>query len=182
MESRKKRLSLKLFACILCAAGFFINLMGKLIWMNYGLIYGWQVEKLAKYLNNMDIMTWNPYYSPIILHTKAFLSGFVSTLHPEVYVHSFWAWVGYGLAPCPVDVYLFCKFGIAPIILLGAVVAILAAIIITGKDLHISNNTNKVRSNLPTVNLENFSKIRKITENVFSRTSSNSSNISRDQK
>jgi hypothetical protein len=178
MESRKKRLSLKLFACILCAAGFFVNLMGKLIWMNYGLIYGWQVEKLAKYVNNMDIMTWNPYYSPIIIHTKAFLSGFVSTLHPELYVHSFWAWVGYGLAPCPVDVYVFCKLGIAPTILLGAAIAILAAIIITGKDLHISNN--KVRSNfLPTINLENFDKIRKITGNVFSRTSSS---ISRDQK
>ena len=126
IQNKKKRSILKLSVCILCAAGFFVNLMGTLIWMNYGLIYGWQVEQLTKYPNNMDIMTWDPSFSPIILHTKALISGFVSTLHPENYAHSFWSWVGYGLAPCPVDVYLFCKFGIAPIILLTAAIATLA--------------------------------------------------------
>jgi hypothetical protein len=39
-----------------CAAGYVINLAGVLVWYQYGIIYGWEKEQIAKYPNNMDIM------------------------------------------------------------------------------------------------------------------------------
>jgi hypothetical protein len=164
----KYRLPLKISIITLCVAGFCITLLGKLVWFMYDLNYMWGIEHIVTQWPEM--MIWNPNYSSIILHIKMLMSDYVTTIHPE---HSLY-WTAYGLAPCPVDVYVFCKFGIAPIILLGAAIAILAAIIITGKDLHISNN-NKFKYILSTSKTENFSKIRKITGTVFSRT-----NVSRD--
>jgi hypothetical protein len=177
----KYRLLMKTSIIALCAAGFFVNLAGTLAWFFYSVMYGFQVWGYHMVMSYY----WEPYYSPVILQLKTLMSGYVTHINPEQYISwRFWSSLHQGLAPCPVDVYVFCKFGIAPTILLGAAIAILAAIIITGKDLHISNNNNnKVRSNfLPTINLENFDKIRKITGNVFSRTSNSSNSISRDQK
>ena len=56
----------------LAALGVFVNLVGTLVWYQYGIIYGWDKEQLHQFTNNIDIMTWNPYYSPIVLHTKVF--------------------------------------------------------------------------------------------------------------
>jgi hypothetical protein len=126
----KKRLSLKISIVVLCAAGFVINLAGVLVWYQYGIIYGWEKEQLAKYPNNMDIMTWNPSYSPIILHMKSLASDHVSTIHPEKYLNTFWYWTAYGLAPCSYDSYIFCKFGIIPILLIAAAIAAVAIMIL----------------------------------------------------
>jgi hypothetical protein len=169
----KYRLPLKISIITLCGAGFCITLLGKLVWFMYDLNYMWGIEHIVTQWPEM--MIWNPSYSTIILHIKMLMSNYVSTIHPE---HSLY-WTAYGLAPCPVDVYVFCKFGIAPIILLGAAIAILAAIIITGKGLYISKNT-RLKNILPNPKIENLIRIRKITENVFSKTSSSS--ISRDQE
>jgi hypothetical protein len=75
-------------------------------------------------------MTWNPYYSPIVLHTKALISDYVSHIQPEQYRYTSWYWTTYGLAPCSYDIYVFCKLGIMPTLLLYSVIAILAMLII----------------------------------------------------
>jgi hypothetical protein len=116
---KNKNPVLKASFVALCAAGFFINLLAVLVWFQYGIIYGWQEEQLAQFDDNMEIMTWQPLYSPIVLHLKSLLSNHVSTIHPEQYVNSDWYWTTYGLAPCPYDLYLFCKGGIAPVLLLS---------------------------------------------------------------
>ena len=128
-RSSVQMLFLKTSIIILCVAGFYVNLVGTLVWYQYGIIYGWEREGLAKYPNNMDIMTWNPYYSPIILHTKALMTDFVSDIEPEKYRDTSWYWATYGLAPCSYDVYIFCKFGIVPIIFLSAVITVIAILI-----------------------------------------------------
>jgi hypothetical protein len=125
----KRRLFLKIPIIILCVAGFYVNLVGTLVWYQYGIIYGWDKDLLFKYNDNMEIMTWNPYYSPIVLHTKALLSDFVSQIHPEKYANTAWYWTAYGLAPCSYDLYIFCKFGIVPLLLLCAAIATLAILI-----------------------------------------------------
>jgi hypothetical protein len=96
----------------------------------YGYTYGWRIEGLWKSVNYMNIMTWNPYYSPIVLHTKALISDYLSHLQPEQYRYTSWYWTTYGLAPCSYDIYLFCKLGIMPTLLLYSVIAILAMLII----------------------------------------------------
>jgi hypothetical protein len=93
-------------------------------WAWYGYSYGWQEEHLSKVddtynvtgVGSLDVMIWNPYYSPIILHAKALKSDFVSTIQP---MQTYKMIV---LAPCSYDVFVFCKFGIVPILLLAAVI------------------------------------------------------------
>jgi hypothetical protein len=126
----KKMIFLKLSIIILCIAGFYVNLLGILVWYMYGYTYGWRIEGLWKSVNYMNIMTWNPYYSPIVLHTKALISDYLSHLQPEQYRYTSWYWTTYGLAPCSYDIYLFCKLGIMPTLLLYSVIAILAMLII----------------------------------------------------
>jgi hypothetical protein len=126
----RKKIFLKLSIIILCIAGFYVNLLGILVWYMYGYTYGWRTEGLWKSVNNLDIMTWNPYYSPIVLHTKALISDYVSHIQPEQYRYTSWYWTTYGLAPCSYDIYVFCKLGIMPTLLLYSVIAILAMLII----------------------------------------------------
>ncbi|MBA3978758.1 MAG: hypothetical protein H0X50_11310 [Nitrosopumilus sp.] len=113
-----KKIFLKALVVSLGVAGFTINLFGTLIWDQYGIMYGWQREGLAAYPNSLDMMTWNPIHSPIILHVKAFIDNYVSGIQPDIYINTSWNWVAYGLAPCSVDLYVFCKFGITSIVAL----------------------------------------------------------------
>jgi hypothetical protein len=55
----------------------------------------------------MDIMTWNPLYSPIILHMKSLASDHVSTIYPILLI-----------AP------------IIPILLIAAIIAVVAIMIL----------------------------------------------------
>lgn len=126
---KAKRAYLKVSAVALCIAGFYINLSAILVWFQYGLIYGWQKEGLGVYSNNLDIMTWNPYYSPIVLHTKAIASDYVSSINPEQYLNTSWHWTAYGNAPCSFDLYFYCTYGIVPVIAILLAVIIVAALI-----------------------------------------------------
>jgi hypothetical protein len=128
--SPKSRLFLKIPIIILCVSGVYVNLVGNLVWYQYGIMYGWIKDHLSKNSENMEIMTWNPYYSPIVLHTKALLSDFVSQIHPEHYVNTAWYWTAYGLAPCSYDNYIFCNYGIVPVGSIIVVIALLAYVII----------------------------------------------------
>jgi hypothetical protein len=110
-QNIKKRVLLKSIVLGLCIAGFYVNLSGVLIWFQYGLMYGWTFEKLAAFPNYMNTMTWSPFYSPIVLQTKALLADYVSTIHPEQYVNTAWQWTSYGNAPCKYDLYIYCKLG-----------------------------------------------------------------------
>jgi hypothetical protein len=152
----KKRLFLKLSIIMLCVAGFYVNLLGTLVWFQYGYAYGWEKEQLAKYDNHMDIIIWNPYYSPIILHMKALMSDYVSHIQPEKYLNTYWLWMAYGLAPCSYDVYIFCKFGILPILLFSAFISILAILIM--REIGVFNN--RIQSFV--LQLKSFASVRKI--------------------
>ena len=119
MRESRSKLILKVSVIGLIVVGFYVNLVGTLVWYQYGIVYAWDKDQLAKFPNNIDIITWNPYYSPIVLHTKALLTDYVSTILPEKYENTSWYWMAYGLAPCSYDSYIFCKFGIVTVILLS---------------------------------------------------------------
>jgi hypothetical protein len=127
----KRRLILKFSITLLCIAGFFVNLLGLLVWYQYAYGYGWTIERLSKYdqtfhqthINSMDLMTWNPHYSPIVLHMKVLTSDFVSKIPNE--------FIGSGLVPCSYDLYIFCKFGIVPILLASGIITVLSILIMT---------------------------------------------------
>ena len=146
----KRRLFLKILIIILCVAGVYVNLVGTLVWYQYGIMYGWSKDQLWKNNENMEIMTWNPYYSPIILHTKALLSDFVSQIHPEGYVNTTWYWTDYGLAPCSYDLYIYCKFGIIPFALMVVGIAALSYVIM------LEIRTNPTSKDKATFGLKSF--------------------------
>jgi hypothetical protein len=131
------RLFLKLAIIMLCVAGFYVNLIGKLVWAEFGAKYGWAVEGLNKYnpslnplglakIGSGDIMTWMPLHSIIVLDMKALMSNYVTneTVNPIE------GWGTNTLINCPYDLYVYCKIGVGPIMLISTVIAVLATIII----------------------------------------------------
>lgn len=104
----------------LASFGFFINLMGKLVWYMYGYSYGWGVLKLLTIKNSWQLMNYDLHYAPITLNIFALNSGYIQNLHNMSQT------LRWGLAPCPVDLYIYCTFGIP------AFVAIMAALGFTG--------------------------------------------------
>jgi hypothetical protein len=114
-----------------CVAGFIVNLGGVLAWTEYGLIYGFENEKLGG--GAEEITTWDPKYSPIILHMKMLSEDYVAGIPVQDYKNTGWGYATYGLAPCQYDLYILCKFGIVPLVILSSA-AILLAIIILRRD------------------------------------------------
>jgi hypothetical protein len=127
----KNRYFIKSIIIGLCLAGFYVNLSGILIWFQYGLLYAWTMEGLAIYPNYMDIITWSTPYSPIVLHTKALISDYVTAISPQQYLDTSWSWAAYGNAPCRYDLYIYCNFGIVPFVVGIAGLVITAFIIIS---------------------------------------------------
>jgi hypothetical protein len=139
----KNRVLLKATIIVLSVAGFFVNLLGILIWYDYGYSYAINVAGLYKYANDhipasfmqfnhridtfSELLTYVPNYSPIILHAGALLSNYVSHCS-QCQTPDYWS---YGHAPCPYDNYLFCTSGIKPVLLLFAIIAALGTLIIT---------------------------------------------------
>lgn len=123
---RQSRLLLKLSLLILCISGLIINLPGTLVWSEYGTIYAWDKEELSKVPGSLEVITWDPNYSPVILHVKALMENYVHNIHAEQYLNTGWHYVTYGLAPCSYDLYILCKFGIIPIVALLAIDTLLA--------------------------------------------------------
>jgi len=124
---------LKLSAIILlCISGFAINLIGKLIWVSYVASYMWErlvIQRLAA--NYWSIVAWNPNYSPIFLHFKLLMyDNFISQIQPKHYHGTDYHFVTYGLAPCQYDIYIYCKYGIVPIMILSFVAILLATMIL----------------------------------------------------
>ena len=118
---------MKVIVSSLSVIGFVVNLLGILTWYAYGYSYGWAVEALWKAENSMNVMTWVPQYSPIILHAKALITNYVGTIDISAYPTGY---MRVGLYSCPVDSYLFCKFGLIPIIIGVILITILSYIIL----------------------------------------------------
>ena len=129
-KPKTKRL-MKVFLTLSCVAGFIVNLGGVLVWTEYGLIYGFENEKLGNGIE--EITTWDPKYSPIILHMKMLSEDYVSGIPVQDYKNTGWGYATYGLAPCQFDLYILCKFGIVPIVILSGI-AILLSYLVLKKD------------------------------------------------
>ena len=132
LQYHNKKTLLKVLVVSLCIAGFLINLPGSLVW-----IYNnWDYAIMRQGLNDdeiYDIFTWNPYYSPIFLSAKILFENYASDLRPgEYHNNTPFFYITYGLSPCPYDTYIYCKFGVIPILALGAAAGIIALFILGG--------------------------------------------------
>ena len=111
-----------------CVAGFIVNLGGVLVWTEYGLIYGFENEKLGG--GAEEITTWDPKYSPIVLHMKMLSEDYVAGIPVQDYKNTGWGYATYGLSPCQYDLYILCKFGIVPMVILSGAAILLVTIIL----------------------------------------------------
>lgn len=90
--------------------GFFMSLMGKLVWAIYGFYtYGEGVMKSNLIANRMFLHSYNLEYTPLNFHLQVLKEGYM-----ERFVNG----SGGGLAPCNYDLYVLCKIGEFPFILL----------------------------------------------------------------
>jgi len=108
--------------------GFFVNLMGKLIWYMYGYSYGWGVLRTHLLPNSWEQLNYNFHYAPITLQILALSSNYVAGLSGIS---------GWGLAPCEYDLFILCKFGLYPFIILLVLLTFTSYLII--KRLQIKN-------------------------------------------
>jgi hypothetical protein len=118
---RQSRLPLKVSVLTVCIAGFIVNIPGILVWSEYGTIYASDREGLSADPSSMEAVTWNPNHSPIISHIRALMDDYIHLISPEHWRYTGWHYITYGLAPCSYDLYIFCEFGIIPIVVLLAI-------------------------------------------------------------
>jgi hypothetical protein len=123
-DKRQKLYLFKVSAVIsLFVIGFMINLLGTIVWIYYFHLYSWEKEQVWRQwrvTKPWDPETWNPEFSPILIDMKILASSYVSDIQLERYNGTSYHFVTYGLVPCSYDLYILCKFGFIPIVILSA--------------------------------------------------------------
>jgi len=111
IEKFSTNIKFKISFIVLAVFGFFVGLMGKLVWYFYGYGYGWQVLKYHLKENWFELLNYDINYAPITLHLQTLLTDFIphgiNPLNTEF---------ARGLAPCSYDLYIYCEIGILPFI------------------------------------------------------------------
>jgi hypothetical protein len=123
---KQSGLPLKVSILAVCIAGFVVNIPGILVWSEYGTIYASDREGLSAFPGSMEAITWDPNHSPIISHIRVLMDDYVHEINPEHWRYTGWHYITYGLAPCSYDLYIYCKFGITPIVTLSLIAVFLA--------------------------------------------------------
>lgn len=109
----------KIIFIVLASIGFFVNLLGKLVWYMAGYSYGWGVERLLEKENSFSYFAWVPNYSPIIEHLKVLVSNYgFEVINPITKKPG-----------CYIDVFVNCVGGIGASMVMFALVIILGIIV-----------------------------------------------------
>ena len=105
LDKAAGRLAKASFA-ILAAAGFFVNLMGTLVWYQLGYTYGWNSLRAdgVPLEMQMDLFQWAPQYAPASLHWNVLTLGYWDLIQPAP-GQAYWP-------ACVPDVLLHCSFGL----------------------------------------------------------------------
>jgi len=99
------KLELKIPIIILSAFGFFVNLLGSLVYWRLAFNYGFEHEGLNRVRGWNEIMTWDPQYSSLALSLKVLENNYVN------FKNEFQYYVNWGLEGCGLDSYIFCQHG-----------------------------------------------------------------------
>src|SRR5919198_6224148 len=121
---------LKFSIIVLSIAGFYISVIGTIVWWQYDIVYVGAQKEEHPNKDPWNSIVWDPKFSPVVLHTKMLLADYIAHIKPDNYVNTSWQWVTYGLAPCSYDMYIFCKFGLTPVLLIALVISALGALIV----------------------------------------------------
>jgi hypothetical protein len=126
----KGKTLLKSLIFVLSILGFSINFLGLLVWINYDQLF----LSLQKGISGDEVwntLIWNPVYSPIVVHAEILMENYVAHIPVSDYLNTSWHWVSYGLAPCPVDNYVYCNYGIIPIVFMFLLISTIAMYVLS---------------------------------------------------
>jgi hypothetical protein len=129
LVGKGKKAFLKFSLIGLSAAGFCITMLGVLFWSYYDHFLMIFNEKIA-YGFVWNKMAWDPTHSPIVLHAKALYGNYAASIPVDAYFHTSWHFVNYGLAPCQIDNYIYCTYGVVMVALLLALTGALMAVVL----------------------------------------------------
>ena len=90
---------------ILSVVGFFVNLLGSLVYWRLAFNYGFVNEGLNRVRGWNEIMTWEPQYSSVALSLKVLENNYLNFKNEFAY------YVNWGLEGCSLDSYIFCQHG-----------------------------------------------------------------------
>lgn len=113
----------------LSAVGFIVNIIAVLVWYRFTMSLSRGVAHQFGILENyLDVRVWDPLISPIVTNFIVLATDYVGRITSDVVRDG----IQYKMviSGCSVDVFIYCKFGIIPIILLGILIAILGFIIL----------------------------------------------------
>jgi hypothetical protein len=125
---------LKIIFTGLASIGFLVNLLGILVWYTIGYGYGWSIQRLLEYPKfEVFYFQWSLQSIPVVLHWNVLVTDFWKTLESPYF----------GWKPCIPDNFIYCNFGLLPIII--SVIIIIILVIFTFKK--IVNKENNVSKN-----------------------------------
>jgi len=110
--------------------GFFVNLLGRLVWYKTGYTVYW--DGLSSGSAIPGDLDWNINFSPIVNHFKIATSDWTILKWPNPGPEAF----GYGIflnqlyPQCRFDLFLYCNYGIVPVIILGTFMIIISLFIL----------------------------------------------------
>lgn len=101
---------------VLSILGFMVNLLGNLFHPRLGFLYGFYVEKLGQLPEGdlRSIFAWDPFNSYISQNLKILFTDYHHSRIGECY-----------------DLYLYCEFGLVPIIFIAVIITIIGFTILT---------------------------------------------------
>lgn len=122
--SKFQNWKMKMTVFVLSAVGFFVNLLGSLVFWRLAFNYGLVQEGLRQVDSWNKIMTWDPQYSLVALSMKVLENNYLNFKGEFVY------YVSMGLADCKYDSFLFCEYGVLGIVLIVILIVVIAYLIV----------------------------------------------------
>jgi len=123
--------------------GFIVNFIGNLVWVQYAYAYGWGPEGLWKVNDPDKIFTWDPYHSVFLQSIKVLSVDWISTLPTNPPNLDYFR---VGLNGCTYDLFLFCEYGIIPIIIISGLLIVNFIIIMKLLNIKYQNRNFKTLS------------------------------------
>lgn len=117
----------KAVCAVLAGIGFFVNLLGILVWYVIGYSFGWRsLRGVVPDEGFVKSFQWDINYIPVVLHWKVLTSDFwirFGQFKSRIY------WDG-----CIPDNFIFCNFGLIPIFVLIIIISVIGIFIIKNLD------------------------------------------------
>jgi len=115
----------------LSVIGFIFSMIASLVWFRFTMSFSRAMAQQAGLIEHYnEVRTWDPSYSPPLVNFAILATDYVGKVTASAETRGVGGFFQMVISGCSFDVFIFCKFGIIPIILLGILIAILGFFIL----------------------------------------------------